>query len=346
MLVCLHAASYIKKPADLCNPVGIAHGSRRPPSLLLKSGATSLCSTSRQPSLVSHHTKKRDATKMLHEFISKTAPQGPALPLEDGDALVVVLKVPAASPSAAPHMLRPHETQKLATAMAADTFERFSCGECAQARRVCCFAPSDERKEASRLAPGWELSPMASRDLKSSDLGTALRDEYVRIRSQSRGAVVFLGSDAPDLPLDYVLDACACARQGTAALCEALDGGYVLLALPSNAPPEVFDHVKWSCSETANSQRERLQACGVAVRTLLGRWSDIDEVTDCTHCSSASRHRRPVPGCWRWPPSSRRCWRSGNRAKRNNNHRRQSRASRPGPSRPRLLQGRGPRTRL
>ena len=52
--------------------------------------------------------------------------------------------------------------------------------------------------------------------------------------------VVFLGSDAPDLPLDYVLDACACARQGTAALCEALDGGYVLLALPSNAPPEVL----------------------------------------------------------------------------------------------------------
>ena len=80
--------------------------------------------------------------------------------------------------------------------------------------------------------------------------------------------------------MDYVLDACACARQGTAALCEALDGGYVLLALPSNAPPEVFDHVKWSCNETANSQRERLQACGVGVRTLLGRWSDIDEVTD------------------------------------------------------------------
>ena len=21
----------------------------------------------------------------------------------------------------------------------------------------------------------------------------------------------------------------------------------------------------------------------------------------CTHCSSASRRRRPVPGCWRWP---------------------------------------------
>ena len=219
---------------------------------------------------------------MLHEFISKTAPQGPALPLEDGDALVIVLKVPAAGKSKTRlhTCFGPHETQKLATAMAADTFERFSGGECAQARRVCCFAPSDERKEASRLAPGWELSPMASRDLKSSDLGTALRDEYVRIRSQSRGAVVFLGSDAPDLPIDYVLDACACARQGTAAICEALDGGYVLLALPSNAPPEVFDGVKWSCSETANSQRERLQACGVGVRTLLGRWSDIDEVTD------------------------------------------------------------------
>ena len=219
---------------------------------------------------------------MLHEFISKTAPQGPAVPLEPGDALVVVLKAPAAGKSKTRlhTCFGPHETQKLATAMAADTFERFSGEQCAQARRVCCFAPSDERKEASRLAPGWELSPMASRDLKSSDLGSALKDEYARVRSQSRGAVVFLGSDAPDLPIDYVLDACACARQGTAAICEALDGGYVLLALPSNAPPEVFAGVKWSCSETANSQRERLQACGVSVRTLLGRWSDIDEVTD------------------------------------------------------------------
>ena len=107
---------------------------------------------------------------MLHEFISKTAPQGPALPLQEGDALVIVLKVPSAGKSKTRlHVcFGPHETQKLANAMAADTFERFSGGECAQARRVCCFAPSDERKEASRLAPGWELSPMASRDLKLS----------------------------------------------------------------------------------------------------------------------------------------------------------------------------------
>ena len=87
---------------------------------------------------------------MLHEFISKTAPQGPALPLQEGDALVVVLKVPAAGKSKTRlHVcFGPHETQKLANAMAADTFERFSGGECAQARRVCCFAPSERRDDA------------------------------------------------------------------------------------------------------------------------------------------------------------------------------------------------------
>jgi hypothetical protein len=239
------------------------------------------------------------STAMLHDYVSAATPQpcADAHALEAGDAIVVILKVPAAGQSKTRlHCcFGPDTTTQIAEAMAADTCERLSGEACAKARRVCCFAPKERRDEAARLAPGWELSPMAPRDLKSSDLGKALKEEYVRVRRQSRGAVVFLGSDAPDLPLDYVLDACTAARNNMAVVCEALDGGYVLIALPQSAPPEVFDGVKWSCAETCNSQRAQLQKSGVEVRTMMDRWPDVDEVTDVSALLERLKESKACP---------------------------------------------------
>ena len=99
---------------------------------------------------------------MLHEFISKTAPQGPALPLEAGDALVVVLKVPTAGKStAAAHLLRAAGDPE-GHRHAADTFERFFVVS-APKRDASVAAPSDERKGPQRRAVS---SPTASRDLR------------------------------------------------------------------------------------------------------------------------------------------------------------------------------------
>ena len=89
------------------------------------------------------------------------------------------------------------------------------------------------------------------------------------------------GMDTPDLPMEFVERAAAAARRGEAVVHDCADGGYVLVALPRDAPPAVFDDVRWSCAETAASQRAALARNGIVVAARSGpAWRDVDEADD------------------------------------------------------------------
>lgn len=212
------------------------------------------------------------------------------LPLESTDAVVVFLKVPTLHKTKTRLIPRfgAEGAYAIAQALAEDTLRRLGSSPLLDdARRVACFAPADGADRLERLAARaavagrFELSPMAPRDLASSDLGAALRAEYERVRATTPGAVVIVGMDAPDLPLDVVAGAATAARRGAAVVHDASDGGYVLLALPPGAPGDVFDGVEWSTDRTAASQRAALEARGVPLAARAGPpWPDVDEPGD------------------------------------------------------------------
>jgi hypothetical protein len=215
-----------------------------------------------------------------------------APPLQPGDCVVVFLKVPLKGKSKTRLIPTFGEVGALALAraMAQDTLRRLGSDPrfCA-ARLVACFAPVEAREGLDALVAGsgsarpWEPSPMTPHDLTRSDLGTFLAAEYARVRDASPGAVVILGMDAPDLPLDRVCAAAAAARSGRAAVGDAADGGYVFVALPPAAPPSVFEGIAWSAPTTAASQRAALAREGVPVAPAAERdapWPDVDEAGD------------------------------------------------------------------
>jgi glycosyltransferase A (GT-A) superfamily protein (DUF2064 family) len=150
----------------------------------------------------------------------------------------------------------------------------------------------------------WYLLPMASstgtfqKSLLSSDLGfklaTALeqirdwnlnfdnhfRDSLINNQQKYTRPIMFLGMDSPDLPCDELAEAMLISKeQSKAYLNPALDGGYSALTLPVNAPPKIFEGIRWSCSLTAISQLKALSDYGID--TVLGSvMNDIDETCD------------------------------------------------------------------
>ena len=81
----------------------------------------------------------------------------------------------------------------------------------------------------------WEVEWRGSD--QSGDSGSESLEDAISGKDDS-------GDDQPDGRQPIRDRAQIEARRGGVAACEALDGGYVLLALPSNAPPEVFDGVR------------------------------------------------------------------------------------------------------
>jgi len=155
-------------------------------------------------------------------------------------------------------------------------------------------------------------------DLKSNDLGAKLEDALVQVRmlpqqeqqqNQSRNnknysnnndnGVVFLGMDAPILPLNDIVEGLRKASSSSsssllvdqdqqpnitaATLCPSYDGGYVMVCIPPNAiPSKTFlstQHMYWSHSLTAISQMKCLtdQNIKVCVGQIM---YDIDEPSD------------------------------------------------------------------
>lgn len=166
---------------------------------------------------------------------------------------------------------------------------------------------------------GWVLLPMkvstSNSDLTSSSLlGEILVDALDTARalldslnssnisvvnpcttSKNNDAVLFLGMDSPELPLEEILHGLQLSsgkkwiqhgavingvNNGKAHLCPANDGGYGLISIPKHASSiQIFSRVRWSHPLTAVSQLKALTDCNVdvSIGTLM---YDIDEPND------------------------------------------------------------------
>ena len=170
---------------------------------------------------------------------------------------------------------------------------------------------------AAAAAASWILMPMLSGDnddddddgssndddnddWQSSDLGAKLASALRRVRQiakqqqqqpeqhQPPGPVVFLGMDAPELPLDEICAALLVSSPestSTAVLCPASDGGYGMLSVPPNvddahAHADVFADMLWSHPLTDLCQIKALTDAGVTSTRIGKLMHDVDEPDD------------------------------------------------------------------
>jgi rSAM/selenodomain-associated transferase 1 len=112
------------------------------------------------------------------------------------------------------------------------------------------------------------------------DLGERMKNGFVEAISMNFKRVVLIGSDIPDLPLEFIEEAFTSLREKDAVIGPSLDGGYYLIGFKKETfSPRVFEGIHWSTESVFEKTLKVLQQEGLAVHTLKPL-RDIDTVED------------------------------------------------------------------
>lgn len=134
-----------------------------------------------------------------------------------------------------------------------------------------------EEKSLPRLE---QIYRCGSRRQIPGDLGQRMQAAFEEMFADGFESCCIIGSDTPDLPHAYILDAFELLedRRFDAVLGPSADGGYYLLGL-KRLYPQLFHGIDWS---TSHVFRQSLAAAGSAgaVAGLLPEWYDIDTPED------------------------------------------------------------------
>jgi rSAM/selenodomain-associated transferase 1 len=136
------------------------------------------------------------------------------------------------------------------------------------------YSPEGSSGEIKPLAPeGFFYLPQ-----DEADLGERMLNVF-KYLSGSYAVSALIGSDAPDIPEEYIEAAFNAIEEGAEAVFgPAVDGGYYLVGL-KRPLPSVFEGIEWSTASVMEKTIERLNALSIPF-TLLPVWHDIDRPAD------------------------------------------------------------------
>ncbi len=125
--------------------------------------------------------------------------------------------------------------------------------------------------------------PGEVRDQGEGDLWTRLLRADALLRSEGFGRVVFIGSDAPDLPPSLLQASFDCLEERPLVVGPSLDGGFTLLGSARRLPDGLFQDVPVSSRDTlarlTQNLRKLAHSPGWDYQTL-GVWRDVDDEAD------------------------------------------------------------------
>lgn len=204
----------------------------------------------------------------------------------------VVVAMMARAPSAqgksrlAAH-LDPVTHAALRAALFDDTFETLSGITCAD-RVVLCDPP--EACDEVRKRVGTRATVVAQR---GSDLGARLTHALDDLSAAGATAIVFIGSDTPDLPPARIVQAIGILAQhdDRVVLGPADDGGYYLIGVkPWHG--HVFTDIAWGTDSVLRQTMARARRLGLRA-TRLAPWADVDTLDDLSRIVGHSNGQAP-----------------------------------------------------
>ncbi len=142
--------------------------------------------------------------------------------------------------------------------------------------RILAYAPqSPEAREFFLDLAGEDFELWSQPE---GDLGVRMQAFFDASFVGGAERVVLIGSDAPDLPVRYIVQAFAELRRTDCVLGPAVDGGYYLIG--QRAPGRaVFSGVDWSGAGVLDQTAQRIAVLGASLE-LLPPWYDIDTADD------------------------------------------------------------------
>jgi rSAM/selenodomain-associated transferase 1 len=125
------------------------------------------------------------------------------------------------------------------------------------------------------------------------NLGQRMKNGFVEAFSMNFKRVILIGSDIPDLPLEFIEEAFNSLGEKDAVIGPSFDGGYYLIGFRDKTfSPKVFEGIPWSTERVFEDTMKILKQEGLLVHTLP-RWRDIDTIEDLKNLPGRSTNSKP-----------------------------------------------------
>ena len=141
---------------------------------------------------------------------------------------------------------------------------------------IACYTPGDAFDEDSELSAIWDGAHLPQR---GADLGARMLQALADARAQGFRRAVIIGSDAPDLHLDYLEGAFRKLRDHEVFVVPSVDGGFVLIGASCALPDAIFDGITWSRDDVWARLSANIKALELNGSSWAS-WQDVDEVAD------------------------------------------------------------------
>jgi rSAM/selenodomain-associated transferase 1 len=139
-----------------------------------------------------------------------------------------------------------------------------------------CFYPGSSLGEFEKwLGRHYHYVPQ-----NGSDLGERMKNSFMEAFSMDFKRVVLIGSDIPDLPLEYIEEAFKSLDGEDVVIGPSFDGGYYLIGFnDKNFSSQVFEGIPWGTESVFNDTMKTLRKEKLTVHTLP-HLRDIDTIED------------------------------------------------------------------
>ena len=141
---------------------------------------------------------------------------------------------------------------------------------------IACYTPDDAFAENSELSAIWNGAHWPQR---GADLGARMLGALADARAQGFARAVIIGSDAPDLHLDYLQHAFNRLKEVEVFAERSFDGGFVLLGASRALPAAIFDGITWSRDDVWTRLMANIKSLELSCATMAD-WQDVDEIAD------------------------------------------------------------------
>jgi rSAM/selenodomain-associated transferase 1 len=139
-----------------------------------------------------------------------------------------------------------------------------------------CLYPADALEDLRKWL-GEEYLYMTQ---QGEDLGERMKNGFMEALAMKFKRVVLIGSDIPDLPLEFIEEAFTSLQEKDVVIGPSLDGGYYLIGFKDKTfSARVFEGIHWSTESVFEKTLKVLKQEGLTVHTLQPL-RDIDTVED------------------------------------------------------------------
>ena len=202
------------------------------------------------------------------------------------DCILLFLKAPT------PGKVKTRLAASIGLEAAAELYHCFVLDWCDRLHQFCqvnstslrvMYSPPDAKEEIGTWLAASQWGAAITDQLypqSNGDLGDRMAKAFVGAFAGGLNRAIAVGTDSPDLPLEYLTQLLDNLQTQDCGLIPSTDGGYCAIGFNrDNYEPAVFQEMAWSTETVYGDTLDKLRSHQRTV-TSLESWTDVDTIDD------------------------------------------------------------------